>query len=94
MTLLNLCGAITITYIILRQLHVVQFMLLNEPLLAMIGLVFIITSALFALSIRCPKCGSSWWWYMLKSHTKDVKKRDLRTQKECPICGLSNVNVT
>ena len=94
MVLLNSIGSIFITLIILRQVNVMHFTYFDDLELAVIGLVFLLLGSVFALSISCPRCRCRWWWYMLKSKYALVKRRDLRTQKECPSCGFVDEEVT
>jgi len=89
MVLLNGVGSIFIALIILRQVNIMHFTYFDDLELSITGLVFFTSGSFFALSISCPQCKCRWWWYMLKSKYALVKDRDLRTQKECPSCGLA-----
>ncbi len=91
---LNGFGFFFISLIILLQINIVRFTYLSDVELSVIGLGFLIAGEIFAFSIRCPKCKIRWWWYLLKSPITSVKYRDLRTQKECPLCGLSGNSIT
>ncbi len=94
MVLFNFIGFAFITLIILRQINIVRFIYLSDTELSVIGLTFMILGELFAFSIRCPKCKKRWWWHLLKSPTISIKQRDLRIQKECPLCGFIDDSVT
>ena len=94
MVLFNSIGSVFVALIILRQLNIVNFTHFGDLELATVGLVFLMLGSISAFSISCPKCKCRWWWYMLKSKYTLVKDRDLRTQKECPSCGLTDDSVT
>jgi predicted RNA-binding Zn-ribbon protein involved in translation (DUF1610 family) len=42
-----------------------------------------------AFRIKCPKCGSRWYWQALKTSVSDNGLGKLRSQEACPACGYS-----
>ena len=56
----------------------------------MVAGMFIIAGFFIALRIKCPKCGSLWYWQALKTPLGGNGLGKLRTQKACPTCGFSD----
>lgn len=44
---------------------------------------------ILALGIKCPKCGSRWYWQALKTLVGDNGLGKFRSQKLCPTCVYS-----
>ncbi|MBQ0799248.1 MAG: hypothetical protein KBT63_08160 [Porticoccaceae bacterium] len=45
------------------------------------------------LRIKCPKCGTLWYWHALKAPLGDNGLGKLRSHKTCPICEFSGKEV-
>jgi len=54
-----------------------------------VAVMFSIVSILINLIIKCPKCGSRWYWKALKTSVGNNGFGKFRSQKECPTCGFS-----
>jgi ribosomal protein S27AE len=61
---------------------------LHLQYLMVAGILFIV-GFFIALRIKCPKCGSHWYWQALKTPLGDNGLGKLRSQKVCPTCGFS-----
>ena len=55
--------------------------------LSVAALIFI-TSSIIALQIKCPRCGSRWFWQALKTPLGGDGLGKLRSQNACPKCGF------
>jgi ribosomal protein S27AE len=59
----------------------------------MVAGIFFISGFIIAFNIKCPNCGSRWYWLALRESLKKPLLEDgfvkMRLQKVCPICGFS-----
>ncbi len=51
-------------------------------------------SSIIEFTIRCPKCKSRWYLEALKKPVGSGNIIMVRTQKACPVCGLSSDKAT
>jgi len=59
-------------------------------LLCMAVVVVLSTASIFInFRIKCPECGSRWYWQALKTSVGDNGLGKFRSQKVCPNCGFS-----
>ncbi len=54
-----------------------------------VAVAFSIASIFINFRIKCPKCGSRWYWLALKTSVGDNGLGKFRSQKVCPACGFS-----
>ncbi len=54
----------------------------------MLAGMLLITGFIIALSIKCPNCGSHWYWQALKAPLGSNGLGKLHSQKSCPTCKM------
>lgn len=59
-----------------------------QLLCLMIAGMLFVTGFFINSRIKCPKCGSLWYWHALKTPFKENGLGKLRSQKACPICRM------
>jgi len=59
-----------------------------HPQWLMVAGTLLITGFFIALRIKCPKCGSLWYWQALKTPLGGNGLGKLRSQKTCPTCKI------
>ncbi len=55
-----------------------------------IAAILAVVSLVIALNIKCPKCGSRWFWLALKAPYASKGIEKFLSQNMCPTCGYSN----
>jgi hypothetical protein len=58
-------------------------------LLLAVAVVLTISKYYIAFRIKCPNCGSRWYWQALKTAVVDNGLGKFRSQKVCPACRFS-----
>ena len=62
----------------------------TQQLLLMVAGMFFITGFFVSLRIKCPKCGSLWYWQALKRPVGSGGFGKLSSLNACPTCGFSD----
>jgi len=66
----------------------------RQLLYLMVALSFLTISFIIKYNIRCPKCGTSWYWLALKKPMSEHAIVKIRSLASCPTCGFTNDSIT
>ncbi len=70
-------------------LAVLAFYYYLHPLFIVASGGLITMGCFIQLRIKCPKCGTFWYWQALKLPLGDNQIEKIYSQKNCPICKFS-----